>query len=108
MDIACTFCGEPWDIDSLHDAAKERLDRLRDTLGEADYPPEGLPTYERVFAQVRTDFLRRGCKALGEAHTEPRLTTRATVASALADIMGDDLDGMASALEDAEYMGILD
>lgn len=77
MDIKCKKCGEPWDIDTLHDVAED--DR-------------------RTFNDVRQDFQSRGCEALGgkcnsETHAHPAI-------GALYDILGDDIDGAAAMFED--------
>lgn len=88
MDIRCTKCGEPWDIESLHD--------------EADYR-------EVSFDDIRSEFSRVGCRALGcECNAATLGGHAATVASLAEELMGDDIDGIASMLEDAEFMGLLD
>ena len=83
MDIRCGICAEPWDLDSLHD--------------EADY--RGVS-----FDDIRRDFTRNGCIALGGDKCER--TDAGYIVSELADILGDDVDGLASILEDAESLGI--
>lgn len=89
MDIYCVKCGEPWEIDYLHDVADE--------LGS-------------TFNAVRQGFSRRGCEALGASHGDMGQigATRALYASALFDLMGDDIDGIASELDDAMALGFLD
>lgn len=77
MDIKCKKCGEPWDIDTLHDVAED----------------DG-----RTFNDVRLDFQNRGCEALGgqcnsETHAHPAI-------GVLYDILGDDIDGAAAMFED--------
>ena len=89
MDIRCPKCGEPWDIDSLHD--------------EADYLGE-------TFQVVKTRFFAEGC---GEVFGVSGCSTSknpaaASVASLAHELMGDDIDGIASMLEDAEWMGLID
>lgn len=84
MDIYCPKCAEPWDIDSLHDAA----DDLNST-----------------FDQVRVRFQQVGCVALGmpvtcEPAKDPAATFRAEVAGVMYDLLGDDIDGAASMFED--------
>lgn len=90
MDIYCPVCAEPWEIDSLHDMAEE----------------EG-----QTFSQVRRAFFADGCgtafKSWGIT-CEPatgRAGARAMVSAMLADILGDDIDGIASELEDAGRLG---
>jgi hypothetical protein len=76
MDIRCSTCGEPWDIDSLHDIAAEN---------------------GTTFDDARKDFRRRGCEALGTSHSD---TVAHPGIAVLAELAGDDLDGFAADLED--------
>lgn len=80
MDIICPKCGEPWEIDTLHDYADE--------VGE-------------TYRGVSRKFRQEGC---GKAFSEWRITChadeKAGVRLALADILGDDIDGYASLCED--------
>lgn len=97
MDIYCARCGEPWDIDSLHEEVNARQE-----FGEA------------TFAQVRDEFYSRGCVALvtafgsltcersGPVTADGRLSP-AMAMSVLVDIMGDDIDGVAAMMEDYGY-----
>lgn len=94
MDLLCPVCAEPWDFDSLHQQVED--------------PYPGTPTYKN-FAEVSRAFRNMGCLALGEKHndaTQNSLPARA--AAAMYDMLGDDLDGAAAALEDFEYAGLLD
>ena len=86
MDIYCPKCGEPWDIDSIHEEAQERG-----------------TTFEKVLRQ----FQVVGCSALGEPCSEPDTETddsfgltKAQASSALYEMLGDDIDGAASMLDD--------
>lgn len=84
MDIRCTTCGEPWDIDSLHDLVAE--DQAAD------------------FDDAYRLFVMDGCGAFGTSHN----ATKASPAiQMLTDLLGDDVDGLAAELEDAELMGLL-
>jgi len=87
MDIYCVRCGEPTDMDYLHDVAAEQ---------------------ETTFAKVLAAFQTKGCEALGEPQCERRPSLRSEAMSAMFDILGDDVDGAASMMEDLEYMGLLD
>jgi hypothetical protein len=84
-DLLCPLCGEPWEIDTLHDAAEDQ---------------------GHTFGEVLAGFRRRGCVALsgfsfGLVACNPNGDRRAAgLASALFDILGDDVDGMAADLED--------
>ena len=85
MDIYCTRCGEPWDLDTFHDVADE----------------QGT-TWEAAVAAFRSD----GCGATGWcAPCEPRRTARGSATDALFDILGDDVDGVAAMLEDFADLG---
>lgn len=76
MDLYCPKCAEPWDNDSLHDAAKEN------------------GTSYKVVANV---FRSEGCVALGSKHGEG--TAPAGIA-VLYELLGDDMDGAAAEFED--------
>lgn len=87
MDIRCPICGEPWDIESLHDEA-EWLDE--------------------TFDKVRKRFYSDGCgKVFGVPSCERSTDNAATIAALAYDLMGDDVDGIASMLEDADFMGLI-
>ena len=85
MDIRCSKCGEPWAIDSLYDLTAEN---------------------ESTFDLERGRFYSLGCEAFGTGHGEV-MPMAAEIAGMLQDIMGDDIDAVASELEDAEYMGLI-
>ena len=51
-------------------------------------------------------YATQGCEAVGFGRCTPD-PQKGSVVSAVADIMGDDLDGMASMLEEAEALGLL-
>lgn len=77
MDLYCQRCGEPW---------------------EEYYVRHEMPQDER------TRFLNgQDCPACRGREVEHR-PFRAQLASAMADMMGDDLDGIAAEMEDAEAM----
>jgi hypothetical protein len=81
MDILCPKCGEPWEIDTLHEYAEEQ---------------------GSTFAQVSKSFRARGCGVAFEAWSlgECRTAPMSGMLAVLAEIMGDDIDGYASACED--------
>jgi hypothetical protein len=125
MDIYCPTCNEPWDMDTIHEEIAERI-----TSGDlAPLPDRGdkfsgpqyeayRKIYERYYDTVRGEFYSKGCKAMyafsgGEPSwcVKPERTgnlSRGEAMSALADIMGDDLDGIASMLDDAIYLGMVE
>lgn len=97
MDVRCPKCGEPWDLDSIHDRVQE--------LNE-DYPPTNFDEVARAFRAI-------GCKAMGEScapndyeaelrldQHRPGALTPAEAAAALYELLGDDMDGAAAMLED--------
>lgn len=97
MDIYCPKCGEPWDNDCLHEEADERKNLQ---LPGADY------------TTVARQFASKGCAALSAAYgpveCTPNNSLRAMASDAMFDLMGDDVDGVASMMDDFDYMGLLD
>lgn len=90
MDIFCTTCGEPWAVDSLHDAVDEG--------NASDYQDARMIFFS---SGCGTLFNRRPCE---RPETGGPAAMRANVTAALLDVLGDDLDGLASELEDAAFM----
>lgn len=84
MDIRCTQCGEPWDMDMLHEV-----------VAEGRYAN---------WDEARKGFAKTGCEALGGSHGEG--TAPAGLAEIM-ELMGSDLDGYASLIDDFEYAGLL-
>lgn len=76
MDLICPVCGEPWDMDELHEI-------------------EGVP-FARAYAQFRT----RGCEVFDSRHNPEGNSAAASASAALMDLLGDDADGAAALLED--------
>lgn len=118
MDIICRVCGEPWEHDCLHDVAgadfakaegmtyKEYMAIEPDSrVREAKYSP--------FYKNVLHAFQSEGCKALEseygpQNHCVPKESKRTAAASAMYDLLGDDMDGAASMLADLDYLGELD
>lgn len=98
MDIYCSNCAEPWDNDCIHDEVEARRDN-----GDKD----------ANYHKVMREFQRRGCAALATAYglaegdCQPAESDsdfmRASLAAAAYDILGDDMDGAASLLDDYFY-----
>lgn len=90
MDILCTKCGEPWEIDSLHELIAD------DKLAVA-----GDPNYEQVFSNLYARFRKEGCAVFGipcsDNVAHPALLS-------IAEILGDDVDGYASTVDDFLYL----
>ncbi len=98
MDIHCKHCGEPWDISELHEMA--------DATG--DY--ENLLTFDNA----RALFYTHGCGAF-QNHPPSNCSATSIVSletlagiDALQDMLGDDVDGLASTLEDFSYVGMIE
>lgn len=87
MDIYCTRCGEPWELDTFHDVADEQ---------------------GTTWAAAVADFRSRGCVATGWTGECERVETlRGAATAALVDLLGDDVDGVAALLEDFDAFGLL-
>lgn len=91
MDVYCPKCGEPMDTEVFHEEAAERV-----AIGE-----------KATYASVSAEFRSKGCTALREFGARCNPNVNATMASAAEvafDVLGDDMDGAASMLEDYEDM----
>ena len=77
MDIYCYVCGEPWDMGSLNEdmSPKEKADFLKG---------EGCPC----------------CKGKKPADMNRRTAERIQAQTVISEIMGDDIDGIASSMSD--------
>jgi len=78
MDVYCERCGEPWDAYGVEHGDLTPEERRRFWAGQGCPSCYGKPVERRPF--------------------------RARLAGALQDILGDDVDGLAAELEDAEYL----
>lgn len=83
MDIYCPLCGEPWDNDTLHEVAQEE---------------------HSTYREVARAFRQTGCAALGASCNRLPDRDTAELSSAMMDMMGDDMDGVAAMMEDARWM----
>jgi len=97
MDILCTRCGEPWDVYSLtNDMTSEEANRLKRGEGcpccygkkpcDEEIPCDICPCYEG---------LRCTNNKFKVINDEGRLAQ-----TVIAEILGDDIDGLAATLED--------
>ena len=77
MDLYCQRCGEPWEHYYVH--------------------------HEMTFTE-RLHFLEGTCCPSCEGKEVERQPLRAQLASALSDFLGDDTDGLAAEMEDAEFL----
>ena len=87
MDIYCPKCAEPMDNDELHVAVDE---------GKYD-----------SYAEASAAWRETGCASLGYTHNTDGDSDKAFAASALYDLLGDDMDGASAMFEDFEMMGML-
>ena len=82
MDILCPICAEPWDADELYDVW---LDDGRQVEWK---------TARKLFAKV-------GCDVFNTQHNESGVgSEEAEISTMLFDLLGDDVDGIAAAVED--------
>ena len=106
MDVHCSTCGEPWDVDHL------RHDAVFDTdLSEEEAQAWGsLSRKARLASRYRQKFKAAGWQFGGSildvkhcpccpkgAQINP---DKAAAKAALAEILGDDEDGLAACFED--------
>jgi hypothetical protein len=78
MDIYCQRCGEPWDAYGAR---------------HGDMTPEEKERF----------FKGEDCPACHGKEVKKR-PFRAQATAVLSDLLGDDIDGLAAELEDAEYL----
>ncbi len=79
-DLLCPKCGEPWDMDELH---------------EASVPYE----------EARSLFRKVGCEVFDTGHNEQIDAEGVERVKALFEILGDDDDAVSAELEDSGYAG---
>ena len=93
MDLYCQRCDEPWDQYHVNfDMDYE----------EEDFGPNG----EKPSARFRSG---EGCPCCDWGKTAPKeQSLRGAAQSILYDFLGDDEDGIASMMDDFEFMGMLD
>jgi len=108
-DIFCPKCGEPWDLDCLHDEIAARnpdLPWVDDITNKYDQK-----LYDPYFNAMRKEFQRDGCVALksyGGGHNEETMDPpRNSVYGSLMELAGDDIDFAVSMMEDAERYGLV-
>ena len=79
MDLYCPKCGEPVELDHLHDVAA---------------------VAEMTFGEIYEDFMRRGCPAVDSSCSSEADHERAEAAAVLFETLGDDCDAIAALMED--------
>jgi hypothetical protein len=78
MDVYCKRCGEPWDLYGVQHGDMTATER------DSFWSGEGCPSCHGKAVEKRP--------------------LRADLTSALHEILGDDVDGLAAELEDAEFL----
>ncbi len=78
MDVYCKRCGEPWDVYGVQHGDLTDEERQRFWKGEGCPACYGKPVEKRPF--------------------------RAEATAALHEVLGDDIDGLAAELDDAEFL----
>jgi hypothetical protein len=114
IKVRCKFCGEQWDFDSLHEEVSYRFGNQVEALREKyknhpdrhRYNDPFQKEYEVFFNDVREDFYKAGCAAIGgndcrKTHPKPN-----SIVDAMQDLLGDDMDGLQATMEDMEYLGL--
>jgi hypothetical protein len=99
MDLYCKRCGEPWEMDYVqHDM--DILERVAFKKGEGcpcckdkQICDLKIPCSECEHQQDNTCLLNKFKRPY-----------RAEISAVLSDMLGDDIDGLAAEMEDAEYM----
>ncbi|MFH1416757.1 MAG: hypothetical protein ABII12_00505 [Planctomycetota bacterium] len=76
MDLVCIRCGEPWDMDYVRHEEPEAFKRRGGRIDHCPCCPEKKPKHSAK-EQERLDAI-----------------------AALADLLGDDIDGLAGTLDD--------
>lgn len=100
MDIYCVVCSEPWDMDTIHDFVAERFPTEPWVVnGKHDQEK-----YEVYYDKVKQQFFKSGCEAFDCTHSKYEYEgSKAKIAKELYNEFGDDLDGIASIMEDMFY-----
>ncbi len=82
MDVLCVCCGEPWDVEYVLHEATDEFDREGALI-------RGCPCYHGTQPEGMTE--------------ERRSMLR--VAAAAAELLGDDVEGLAALVDDLKALG---
>lgn len=90
MDLYCSHCGEPWELDSLHEII------VADKIA---------PDFEAA----RKRFYMYGCGAFDAVakkcqHPPVASRTKILAYSALQDLLGEDVDGLCSMEDELDFI----
>ena len=128
MDIYCSTCGEPFELYIETDEDEQEIQRVREgrcSLCKGVKPPTchdcNAPTLygnKEIRGCGSNDACddKLICMNCWHYHEEGNHTrkyesdklSKAEASSVLYDILGDDLDGVASMMDDGEYMGLIE
>jgi len=87
MDIYCLNCGEPFEVTEVYD------------------DPTGFE-FGASRGQIKSCPCCHGKKEA--AVTDPKQKARLNNIALMAELLGDDVDGLASMIDDFDYVGLLD
>ncbi len=85
MDLYCQVCGEPWDFFSL-------TDDMSENEAQNFKSGNGCPC----------------CKGVKPKNMSKRDRNVTQISKMMFDVLGDDIDGIACEMEDAEMLGYFD
>ena len=129
MDIYCSTCAEPYELYIGDDEDRAVIDSVRRGECPSCKGVKPVTCHDCGGHVTGEDQKQRGCGSndacdnkvicirCWEAHEyddnhtrkhETNKLTRADASAVLYDILGADLDGVASMMDDAEYMGMFD
>lgn len=110
--MRCGKCGEPWDLDSIHDEisyiSHEEIALLKEKYKDHpkryhfDDPFQAI--YEKkYFNPAIQEFRRLGCEYFLTSHNDNELSGEAKdILNVTYELLGDDVDGIQSLLEDMD------
>lgn len=107
--MRCPKCGEPWDLDMLHEQISDEYGDEVETLRKKyenhprryRYDDPFQAEYEKKFFKPMKDkFYKEGCRAFYSRCNEIVNKEAAMFSSALEDMLGDDVDGIEAMLGD--------
>jgi len=112
MDVHCANCGEPWDLYHLqHDAIWEADYLSTDEIEALLERPLSAKPVEEALKAAGYEFAGSNYAALLHCPCCPKDSKtdsqRSEVVSALAEIYGDDVDGMAADMEDLSLLDLM-
>lgn len=111
--MRCVNCGEPWDNDSLHEEVKARIEQGSIKLKVIGHYPWGNPRYDQKqyetkgYNVVAQEFREKGCAAFTSFGAKCSARKADEGIKSIYDLLGDDMDGAESMIEDMEFLGLL-